>query len=60
MTASRPVRRFRVSVLGHIDLETDDKAPEAVEHVRRLLDQVFDRFGFQLGVSGIELLPPLD
>jgi hypothetical protein len=59
MTAARPLRHIRVSVIGHIDLTTDDTAPEAVEHVRRLLDQVFERFGFQLGVSGLELLPPL-
>jgi hypothetical protein len=54
------MRRFRVSIEGHIDLETDDDAPEAVEHVRRLLDQIFGRYGFQFGVSGVELLGPLD
>jgi hypothetical protein len=33
--------------------------PDAVEHVRRLIEQVFDRYGFQLGVAGVELPPPL-
>jgi hypothetical protein len=60
MTAARPMRRFRVSVAGYIYLTSDDKAPEAVEHVQRLLDQVFERYGFRLGVSGVELLAPLD
>jgi hypothetical protein len=56
----RPVRRFRVSVVGQTYPETGDKAPKAVEHVRRLLEQIFERYGVQLAVSGVEPLGPLD
>jgi hypothetical protein len=54
------MRPFRVSVLGHIDLESADKGPEAVEHVRQVLEQVFETYGLQPGVAGVEVLSGLD
>jgi hypothetical protein len=60
LNAARPVRRFRVSVIGHIDLETDDLAPEAVEHSAPAARSGLERYGLQLGVSNLELLGPLD
>jgi hypothetical protein len=53
-------RRFRVSVIGSIELDTDNAAPEAVEHVRRLLDQIGEHYKLYLAVGGVELLGPLD
>jgi hypothetical protein len=53
-------RRFRVSIVGQYRFESTAKAPEAVEHVRQVLDQVFEQYGLQLGVSGVEILGVLD
>jgi hypothetical protein len=38
-----------VSIVGTYRFESTAKAPEAVEHVRQVLEQIFEAYGVQLG-----------
>jgi hypothetical protein len=53
-------RRFRVSVVGTYRFESTAVAPAAVEHARQVLEQIFEQYGVELGVSGVEILGVLD
>jgi hypothetical protein len=58
--ARRSIRKIRIQVGGHIDLYTEDKAPEAAEWLRHQLDRVFDEYGLQLGITGMSFPGLLD
>jgi hypothetical protein len=49
-------RRFRIGLVGSLTFETTGLAPAAVEHSQRVLDQIFEQYGLQLGISGVEIL----
>jgi hypothetical protein len=54
LDGGRP-RRFRVSLIGSYTFETTGLALAAVEHARQILRQVFEQYGVQLAVSGVEV-----
>jgi hypothetical protein len=56
----RTPRRFRVSIVGTYRFESTAKAPAAAEHARQVLELIFEQYGVQLGVSGVEILGVLD